>query len=424
MKIILLKLFKDSLFKNSIYPILTTGIMSGLGFVFWLIIARYFPVDQVGIAVTLISIMSMISVLGLAGFDTAIIRFLSNSDNKNANLNTSIIIVSTFSFTLATLFLFLVKHISPELLFIRENTLIGIAFITFCVFATINLLTDAIFLAFRKTKYTLVISAIFSFIKMFLPFFFISYGAFGIFVAASISQIIGSVLSILLLIKKFDYRPSFFINISALRNVWKYSTGNYTADILYFLPIAVLPVIITNGIGPDKSAYYYMVMMIIGLLYIIPTSVTRSLFAEGSFDKGSIQKNVKSAIKHTTLMLTPAIAMLLLGGNFLLSLFGHEYSTGGVTFLYIMTLSSVLVSAFALYGSLFRLTHNISALIFRNITYSVSTIGLTYALLPYGLTGIGIAYATGTTLATLVSYVLYTKQTLYIPKINNNNITP
>ena len=65
----------------------------------------------------------------------------------------------------------------------------------------------------------------------------------------------------------------------------KFSLGNYTTELIGGLPNLVLPILITNLIGAKFSAYYYLDMMITGLLYIIPMAASQSLFAEGSYSE-------------------------------------------------------------------------------------------------------------------------------------------
>ncbi len=386
---------------------LATAVMSVFGFIFWLLVARLFTTEEVGLAATLLSVMSMTSALSLAGFDTAIIRFLAHDENRNAVLNTSIILVGLVALILSSVFVLAVDHISPSLSFLHETPGAAIAFVCFSVMAAVNILTDAVFLSFRQTKYSLIIDSTFSAIKVGLPFAFIGWGAFGIFTAAAIAQSIGFVLSILVLVRTFAYRPRFIIDRTVLARVWRYSAGNYLSDIFTFLPSALLPVIIVNHLGANDSAYFYIIMMIVGLLYVIPSSVTRSLFAEGSYDEAKIPQHIRHTLRTITTFLIPAMAILYFGGGYLLLLFGKDYSSEGVSFLRIMTLVSILVTTSMFFAALFRLTHNVRGLILRNAAYALSIIGCTYLLLPYGLTGVGVAYAFANLVATVVSYLLY-----------------
>ena len=76
-------LASDSLYRNSIYLMLSTLVMSFLGFFFWIISARLYSTEQVGIGATLISVMTLISSLSILGLDNGLIRYLPTAERKN-----------------------------------------------------------------------------------------------------------------------------------------------------------------------------------------------------------------------------------------------------------------------------------------------------------------------------------------------------
>lgn len=399
-------LFGGSLLLNAIHLILSTGVLSGFGFLFWVISTRLVSAPEIGIATTMISVMGIISIFSLLGFDSALVRFLSNSDNKNAVLNTSLILVGGVALVLSAIFVIFINHISPQLYFIRENIIISVSFILFCVATSINILTDAVFLSYRQTRYTLAINSIFSFVKMILPLFFFRYGAFGIFLSAAVGQSIGFIVSIVVMIWKFDYEPKFIIDKEIISKVWRFSLGNYFAGAFNLLPVALLPLIITNRIGLKESAYFYMVMMIINLLYAVPQAVTRSLFAEGSHNEDNFAKDTRKSFIIIACLLVPAIVVLVLFGNKLLLVFGKSYAENGL-FLSIMSLSALLISVNSLFNSYFRIKKNMKALLISSSMYAISIVVLTYLLVSKGLLGIGIAWILGTAISTITSFAIY-----------------
>lgn len=407
MKEVFLRYYSNILLRNSLYPMLATAVAALFGFLFWIFSARLFEVESVGLAATLVSTVGMLGVFSLIGYDSSTVRFLSREKNKNAAISTGFGIVSLFSIILSGAFLLSVEYISPSLAFIQENALTALLFMFFTTMTALNVYTEAVFLAYRNTVYTFIVTIVFSMVKIFLPFAFVEFGAIGIFSAASISQVIGFVLSVTLLMQHFSYRPSFVFNTSVMGRFWKYSAGNYVADIFNFLPLALLPILVTNTLGAEQAAYYYVVIMIAGFLYVIPASTMRSLFAEGSHDEKSIPKNVQQSLTTTTLLLTPLVLLLLLIDKYILALFGSSYALSGTTFLNIAVLNSILVTISVLYGSLFRLTNAISALIVRSVTYAGSTLLLAYFLLPYGLEGAGLALVGGNFIAIVISHIAY-----------------
>lgn len=403
----LIDLYHNRLFLNSFYLMLATAVMSGLGFFFWLINSRFFTTADIGLATTLISIMSLIAILSVVGFDNSFVRFLSKSKEKNDELNTGLLLSGLAAFFLSLLFIIFVPLISPQLAFIKSNFLVASAFILFCIMASLNTLTDSVFLAYRETRYTLIINTIFSLVKVALPFAFLNFGALGIFSSAALAQSVGFVLSIALMIKKMGYRPQFVINRRVLTRVWKFCAGNYVIKILNLLPPTLLPLLITNHLGAEQAAYYFMAMMIGNLLYVIPWSTAKSLLAEGSHDEKTFHINTKKSIRIIAYLLVPMLLIFLFGGSNILLIFGKKYSTEGLVFLQLVLVTSLAVSANSIYGSYFQITRNLKVLIFANACYAGVIVGLSYALLPFGLAGIGIAWLMGNSTIGLITYVTY-----------------
>jgi O-antigen/teichoic acid export membrane protein len=85
--------------------------------------------------------------------------------------------------------------------------------------------------------------------------------------------------------------------------VTRLSLGNYFAGLIAIAPTAIIPILITNILGAKFSAYFYMDMMIANVLYVIPTSTTTSLFAEGSYNEEELRLHLRKAIKIISIYL-------------------------------------------------------------------------------------------------------------------------
>jgi O-antigen/teichoic acid export membrane protein len=399
----------DSLFRNSIYLMLATAVMSGFGFFFWMINAKIFITEEIGLATALISIMSLIAVFSLAGFNTTFVRYLPNSANPNDKLNTGMVVVGITALILSSLFAAFIKVVSPNLDFIVSSPLVAFSFIFFCVMSALNILTDSVFLASRRAKYTLIINTIFSAIKMVLPFAFIGWGALGIFMAAALAQTIGFILSVSVMIWKFDFRPRLVIKMDVIKKVWRFSASNYVAGVFNMTPVSLLPVIIINHLGAEASAYFYISMMIGNLLYVVPLSITNSLFAEGSNNESSINTNTKKAIKIIATLTIPGILVLFFASGTILRIFGKNYDSGGIDFLRLIAIAAIAISAYRIFNSVFAVGKKLHSIMFINALFAVTTILLSYALLPFGLVGIGFAWLGGNSITGIAGFLLYYK---------------
>src|SRR5258708_658880 len=126
----------NMLFTNSLNLILGSGVAAAFGFLFWIIIARSFKAETVGLATTLLSTSSLLSLLGLAGFDTVFVRFLAKSKQKNELINSGLLIAGFVSAIIAAMFCFLIPVISPKLDLIITNFWYVVSFITLTTFMT------------------------------------------------------------------------------------------------------------------------------------------------------------------------------------------------------------------------------------------------------------------------------------------------
>lgn len=63
----------DSLYRNSIYLMLSTLIMSFFGFIFWMVASRLYDAGDIGLATGLISVMGLIVGLSVLGLNVGLI---------------------------------------------------------------------------------------------------------------------------------------------------------------------------------------------------------------------------------------------------------------------------------------------------------------------------------------------------------------
>jgi len=277
------KFMADSLFRNSIYLMASTVVMAGFGFFFWMINARLYTAEEIGLGSTLISVITLITTISMLGLNATIIRYLPTSKHKNREINTAFTISTLTAIIISSIFLLGLHIFSPKLIFIKNNLYYSIFFIISMVFMTYFSLIESIFIALRSAQNILVKNTVFSILKLILPFALFTFGAMGIFGSWTIAGAIGYFSAVIILIWRFGYKFERVIHDTVVKKIAVYSLGNYIAGFISNLPIMILPLMITNLLSPETTAYYYMAMMIANLLFVIPTAVTSSLFAEGSF---------------------------------------------------------------------------------------------------------------------------------------------
>ena len=402
-------LIKDSLYSNSIYLMLSTVVMSFLGFFFWIINARLYSSEQVGIGTTLISVMTLISSFSLLGIGNGIIKYLSTSEKKNKKINTSFALVALMSILISVIYLLFIKSLSPKLLFVRENIIFSLLFILFVVFSSLDTISETVFIAYRSSKFVLIKTTIFSIVKLILPLFLVALGAYGIFTSLGIAITIAFLFSLVFLILRFNYLPKPTIDISIVKRMAKFSLGNYFAGFIGGLPAMVLPILITNLSGFKFSAFFYMDMMIVNFLYIIPIATSQSLFAESSYSETQLKVGLLKATKIISVIIIPAIIVIFLFGNYILLAFGKEYSYEGFVLLKFLSVSGIFISINAIGKAILNIKHRIKLMILLSIINAIVTLSLSVILIKmslFGIVGVGIGWIVGQGTTALINLFL------------------
>lgn len=388
---IIRRVHKDSLYRNSLYIMASTAIMAILGFVFWIINARLFSTQEIGLATTLISASTLLANISLLGVNNTIIRFLSGSGKKVELINTALVTVVFSSIISATIFLIFLSNLSPILVNVLSSNTIKLFFVITIVFMTINILLESIFIAFRSSGFVFVKNLVLSLIKLIIPILFLSLGAIGIYYSFTISTIGAAMLSFLIMYKKFKHVFRLNFSKKLLLDHGRYSLGSYFASTLGSTPNLILPMLLTNTLGPVASAFFYIDTMINNLLNIISLATTQSIFAEGSHDEKTLKHQIIKGSKVIFLLMVPAVLIIIFFGQYILIVFGKEYSADGLRFLQIISLSNFFYAINVMGTAILNVKKNVKMLNIINIVYVVSLLVLSLLLLPNGLIGIGIA---------------------------------
>jgi len=376
---------KDPLYRNSAYIMATSVVSSAFGFFFWILAAKLYPKEDVGLATALISSMSLLILLTRFGFDASLIRFLASGDRTKAY--SSALTVTTFAAFLAgAIYVLGIGVFSPQLSFLSDPSYAGLYVLFLCASSTASI-TSSAFLALREGKYYLLQSLLMGSRLIFLlPL--AAYGLLGLYSSYGIAYMLVA-LSLLLLIASKGIKPGIGADRAFLRKTWKYSAGNYLAGLLSGAPALILPLMILSILGAEQAAYYYIAYAIAGILYMIPSAVSTSLFVEGSHG-AALKKTVLKSIKTIYAILIPATLVLYFGGGVLLSAIGKDYDAGALELMKAFALAGIFMAPASVYYAIKKIQKGVKDMTIMTAIQSILLLGLTYVLIQqYGLIGAG-----------------------------------
>ena len=274
-------------------------------------------------------------------------------------------------------------------------------------------------MAFRAAGNILIKNIIVSTLKLVLPFVFIALGAYGIFASAASALALGVLAGLVILIFNFKIRPSITVNLSLIKETSRYSFANYITSFASNMPSLVLPIIILNTLSAKYAAYYYIASMIQSNLQVIPIAATQALLTEGSYNETELKKHVKKAMVTILVILIPAIAIIVFGGDIVLQFFGKNYANEAFQFLRLYSISTIFTALLMIANAIMNVKRQIKLLVIVNVIVSALTLGLSYAFISGRLTGIGWGWMVGQAIAGLISMFFIIKVFTTRPSITH-----
>ncbi|AKB62872.1 oligosaccharide flippase family protein [Methanosarcina mazei] len=385
----------DSLFKNAFFLMLSSISTAGFGFIFWFLAAKFYSASDVGIATGIMSSMTLIVNLSRFGLDYSIIRFFPTHD-KCKVFSTSTVISTLIALIFGLIFISGINSFSPELSFLRSPLYTLFYFISLTS-SSVIFMAGIFFVAIREAEFQLYLNLIVGSRVLFV-ILFISLGAIGIFYAVGASFFIAFFISLVLILKSgTDLKLR--IDRKFLTDSFNFSAGNFLTGLFMTVPNTLLPIMILNMHLVEQAAYYYIVFGIVSLLFMIPESISTSLFVEGSNGQ-SLKKTVIQSLVIIFLLLTPIALFFYLYGSLILGFIGQDYVAGGSGVFRLMIFASFFVVVNNVYFAIKRIQKDTKEITLLSGIIFVLLIGLAFLLIPVlGIEGIGyawiISYGTG-----------------------------
>lgn len=417
-KLSIREMWESSLKRNALYLMINSISASAFGFIFWIIIARYYSSVYgeleadvyIGLAITVISTVSLLSLIASLGFEIGLIRYLPQSKPSRfkSMVNSCFSVTIILSIILGSIFLLGLPFWAPDLIFLLDSPLWIISVLLFVAIWTISGLLTNIFVAARGAKYVLIKdSIIIGILKIIFAILLVSFASVGIFSSFIIATLFSFIIGIFFFLPKLQpgYSFGFSINKKLISEIFSFSFSNHIATLLSATPVLLFPLLITNILSASNTAYFFIALAISGMISKASLSVATSLFAEGSRNEGKFLTDLKSSMAFSFTLLIPLIIIIIIFGEDILSLFGSGYSDNGYATLQLLSLSAIPITINTFYITMKRIQKKTNVIIMINAFIAISLLSLGYILInDLGL--IGLAWAILITRSTVTIAIL------------------
>lgn len=413
-------LLQISLFNNATYLIALQFGVSASNMIFWLVVARWYPAEQVGIATTVLAVATFLSGIASFGMPDGLVYYLPSSKEPTRLINTVYSVSALGALLFGTAYIAGINFWSPDLAMLQQSAINIVLFVAGTVVLNITQAQDIHFIAERVSKLSFYKGIWSSLLKFPMLLFVFLVSSWQVIFAAII---VSTLISVLIYTRQFqrtvrtDYRPRLLFAQTVWRPIIRYSLGNLVADSISLVPNSVLPVLVFSQISPAASAYFFMAWTIAGTLSVVGRALGSALFAESSHNKKDIEKDTIRSLLYGALILIPGVIAVAFLGKPMLSLFGPEYSDNAAMLTTLLAASAIPLTIYRILAGVLKGREQIKQLTLVTIIDVVLHIGCSVWLVSsMGLMGIGIAKLLAHSVASILAFIFAFPERLRLTK--------
>lgn len=321
------------LLSNAGSLIMSTGVASLLGVVYWMFATRLFSQRAVGYGSAAVSAMTLLGTIGMLGLGTLLIGELPRRGSRAGLVSAALLTCGLGSLVVGLGFAAAAPHVSSNFANMIGTPGRGALFVAGVVVTGVTLVFDQATIGLMRGGLQLGRNIAFAVAKVLvLPAAaIVMHDQFG--AGITLSWVAGMALSLVLVAIRLRLagepvlpRPDWGV----LRGLGKTAMAHNWLNLAMTMPFYLLPVLVTVIVSPSANAAFYIAAMLTTFLFIVPAHLSTVLFAVVAADPSVVAKKLRFALRVSFIVGIPGMAVLILGAHLALGLFGKGYTVATV----------------------------------------------------------------------------------------------
>lgn len=384
---------------SSLHLATTQAVTSLLGYLYWVAAARFFSVAVVGQTSALVSTMFLTAILGNMSLGLGLTYILPTAGRRwGAIINSVMLAVVLFSVlgSLVVVVITAVSHIQTGITL--RSTLFISTFVLTNVMWTLTIVVDQVLTVEQRSELIILRSVCSSLVRLvaLIAVVFISFAgsAIGLFAIWGVSAAISVPLVAFVFARKntFGHHFTWQFDAQAVREVFPLSLRNHALTALDAVSVFALPLVVASFLSNEANAYFYTAFMVASLLYAVPVSVARALFAHGAAITELGHETVVRALYLTLAIVTPAALAIIMARRLILLFFGKDYIEHGGPILVALACSAIPICVIYIYLGAQQVRRDFRRAISVAILRMATTLAaVALAVMRGSLLGVGLA---------------------------------
>jgi O-antigen/teichoic acid export membrane protein len=392
--------WRDPQHRDGLALVLSSAISSAVGLLYWVVAARLFTPDEVGVNSTLISTMTLLGIAAQLNLGSALLRFIPVAGRSaRALVIVCYGVAAAVGCAVGAVFAGGAAWWAGDLVdALGSGPLLAFFALATPVWALFAM-QDYVLTASRRATLVPLENLVFALVKIGL----LAVGTLVVFrgvIAVSWALATAVIVLVVTVYLMRILRPA-AVTASMQeeirpRNVARFVSANWVGGLCTDVVEFGLPLIVLALLDPDSAATYGMAWAIAYALYLVTHGMSQSMVAHVSANPEGLRAAARAMVVKALTLIVPGVVVIVPGAGLILSIFGPHYAETGTTLLVLCALSAVpnvvVVAAIAVA----RVQQRRAVIIAVPASVAVIVISLALTLMPrFGLTGIGVALLVG-----------------------------
>jgi O-antigen/teichoic acid export membrane protein len=387
--------------RDGLALVVSSGMSSAVGLLYWVLAAQMFPADVVGVNAVAVSSLMLVGGIAHLNMSHALLRFVPVAGTAARRLVVlGYLVAVTLSGLAGAGFAVGAMWWAPELVEIAGYGTLIAFFAVSCPVWTLFSLQDYVLTAVGRATAVPIENLVFSVLKI------------GLLVAVTLAALPGGIalswvvatalivlpINLWLLIRllpahgRKTAERAVPITVGA---VGRFIGADYVGALFWQAAMMGLPVLVLGRLGAEAAAAYNMVWQFGLALYMVPSGMGQSMIAHNAADPAQVHKARRETVRRGLMLVVPVALVLALGAPLVLALFGPHYAATGTGALALIALSAIPNVVTAAATSTARVRQRRGVQFGVPTSLSVLTIGLAWVLMPHlGVLAVGLAWFT------------------------------
>jgi O-antigen/teichoic acid export membrane protein len=398
--------------------VLSSGVSSAIGMLFWVLAARLFDQATVGVNSAALSAVTLMASASHLNLGNAMLRFVPVADRRRAVVAGCFAVGLGWGAVVGLGFGVGANIWAPDLVTAFGHPAVIAFYLVSVPVWTLFVLQDGALTAIKRAPLVLVENLAHALLKVGLLVAAASVGLLGgIALGTMVATLLVVVVVVSYLARALRTQPAaepHVVQTVTARDFAGFVGVDYAGNIAWQSAVFGIPLIVIALAGPEGAAVYGVAWQVTYALYLVASGMGKSMVAHSAAgDSAAILRARRGMDRKAITLVLPGSIVVAIGSYFILWVFGSAYAETGAVVLALLALSAIpnVVTNSALWEA--RVRRQRAVQFGLPATISAVVIVATVVLVPtVGIVGVGWAWLIAQTVAAAVILLLRRKASL------------